>query len=225
MPTRPNPNTKPNQLCRTVFAGLTRGEGLLQRAFSRYTPFRGAVQGTRKGAIVSTADGKVCVCVRVCVCCTLHCSSFIRTLSSCHIAAVQLIHPPIHPPTHPPTHQATTYALDDLSSRGVFFVSPGEEVYAGMVVGEANRGENIDVNITREKKLTNVRWVVGGGCWGSGWLLRGQGGGGRDEQESVSYWSRLYMRRNQCALIHNAHRSAMITNRLSGRSRRTLRCL
>jgi hypothetical protein len=41
----------------------------------------------------------------------------------------------------------------------VYFVAPGEDVYAGMVVGEANRGADLDVNIAREKKLTNVRSV------------------------------------------------------------------
>ncbi|GBF91897.1 hypothetical protein Rsub_05002 [Raphidocelis subcapitata] len=90
---------------RSIFSGLTRGEGVLQRAFARYGPYRGPIQGTRKGAI------------------------------------------------------ATLYALDELSSRGAFFVAPGEEVYAGMVVGEAARDGAVDVNVAREKKLTNVRSV------------------------------------------------------------------
>jgi GTP-binding protein len=37
------------------------------------------------------------------------------------------------------------------------FVSPGTQVYNGMVVGESTRGDDLDINITREKKLTNVR--------------------------------------------------------------------
>ncbi len=49
------------------------------------------------------------------------------------------------------------YAIDKLQDRGKFFVNPGEEVYAGMVIGEGTRQDDIIVNITRTKKLTNVR--------------------------------------------------------------------
>ncbi|MGI8310200.1 translational GTPase TypA [Saccharopolyspora hattusasensis] len=52
---------------------------------------------------------------------------------------------------------ATTYALLQLADRGSFFVEPGNEVYEGMVVGENPRAEDLDVNITKEKKLTNMR--------------------------------------------------------------------
>jgi GTP-binding protein len=58
------------------------------------------------------------------------------------------------------TGRATAYALHDLLPRvkAAFFVSPGEEVYVGQVIGEANReGPDLDVNPTRAKKLTNVR--------------------------------------------------------------------
>jgi GTP-binding protein len=51
----------------------------------------------------------------------------------------------------------TGYALFHLQPRGVLFVGPGVEVYEGMVVGENNRANDLDVNITREKKLTNIR--------------------------------------------------------------------
>lgn len=51
----------------------------------------------------------------------------------------------------------TAYALLALADRGTFFVGPGEEVYEGMVVGENPRNEDMDVNITREKQLTNMR--------------------------------------------------------------------
>jgi GTP-binding protein len=51
----------------------------------------------------------------------------------------------------------TAYALAALSERGTLFVGPGEEVYEGMIVGESSRGEDMDVNPTKEKKLTNVR--------------------------------------------------------------------
>lgn len=51
----------------------------------------------------------------------------------------------------------TAYALTQLADRGQFFVEPGEETYEGMVVGINPRAEDLDVNVTREKKLTNMR--------------------------------------------------------------------
>jgi GTP-binding protein len=53
--------------------------------------------------------------------------------------------------------RATAYAIEALQPRGELFVSPGEEVYEGMLVGEHARGNDLDVNIVREKKLTNMR--------------------------------------------------------------------
>lgn len=53
--------------------------------------------------------------------------------------------------------QITAYALQQLADRGNFFVEPGTEAYEGMVVGANNRDEDMDINITREKKLTNMR--------------------------------------------------------------------
>jgi GTP-binding protein len=50
-----------------------------------------------------------------------------------------------------------TYSLTSLSERGMLFVGPGEEVYEGMIVGENSRSEDIDVNPTKEKHLTNIR--------------------------------------------------------------------
>jgi GTP-binding protein len=52
---------------------------------------------------------------------------------------------------------ATAYAISNLQARGEIFVEPGTEVYEGMVVGEHARGNDLDVNITKEKKLTNMR--------------------------------------------------------------------
>ena len=52
---------------------------------------------------------------------------------------------------------ATPYAIHSLQDRGIFFIPPGTEVYEGMVVGQHNRDNDLWVNITREKKLTNVR--------------------------------------------------------------------
>jgi len=52
---------------------------------------------------------------------------------------------------------ATPYALFHLQPRGVLFVGPSTEVYEGMILGEHNRENDLDVNATREKKLTNIR--------------------------------------------------------------------
>src|SRR5436309_2369156 len=53
--------------------------------------------------------------------------------------------------------RTTAYAIDNLQARGVMFVAPGLEVYEGMIVGENARESDMDVNITKEKKLTNMR--------------------------------------------------------------------
>ena len=55
------------------------------------------------------------------------------------------------------TGVTTGYALQSLDERGSLFVGPGEEVYEGMVIGENSRSDDMDVNPTREKKLTNMR--------------------------------------------------------------------
>jgi GTP-binding protein len=53
--------------------------------------------------------------------------------------------------------RATGYAIDHLQARGEFFVRPGDPVYEGQIVGEHARDNDLDVNITKEKKLTNMR--------------------------------------------------------------------
>jgi GTP-binding protein len=53
--------------------------------------------------------------------------------------------------------KTTGYAIEKVQDRGEIFVEPGERVYEGMVVGENAREEDIDVNIVKEKKLTNMR--------------------------------------------------------------------
>ncbi|MBB2746582.1 UNVERIFIED_ORG: GTP-binding protein [Microbispora rosea subsp. rosea] len=53
--------------------------------------------------------------------------------------------------------QVTAFAMLNLQERGTLFVSPGTEVYEGMIVGENSRSDDMDVNITKEKKLTNMR--------------------------------------------------------------------
>jgi GTP-binding protein len=55
------------------------------------------------------------------------------------------------------TGAVTTYALDALSDRGVMFVSPGEQVYVGQIVGEHCKDGDIPVNVVKAKKLDNMR--------------------------------------------------------------------
>jgi len=56
---------------------------------------------------------------------------------------------------------ATSFAMFNLQERGSLFVDPGTEVYEGMIVGENSRSDDMDVNITKEKKLTNIRQSTG----------------------------------------------------------------
>ncbi len=53
--------------------------------------------------------------------------------------------------------KTTAYALDNLQLRGTLFVSPGEDVYEGMVIGESSRGDEMVVNAVRAKEKTNIR--------------------------------------------------------------------
>ncbi|MEV4617211.1 translational GTPase TypA [Asanoa sp. NPDC049573] len=55
------------------------------------------------------------------------------------------------------TGAVTGFAMINLQERGSLFVEPGTEVYEGMIVGENSRSDDMDVNITKEKKLTNMR--------------------------------------------------------------------
>jgi GTP-binding protein len=53
--------------------------------------------------------------------------------------------------------KATAYAIWNLQERGEVFVTPAQEVYEGMIVGENSRNSDLDVNIVREKKMSNMR--------------------------------------------------------------------
>jgi GTP-binding protein len=53
--------------------------------------------------------------------------------------------------------QATGFAIQNLQERGSLFIAPGDELYEGMVVGENARSEDLDVNASKPKKLTNMR--------------------------------------------------------------------
>lgn len=55
------------------------------------------------------------------------------------------------------TGTAIAYAMDKLQDRGRFFIPPGEEVYAGQVIGEHTRADDLTINICKTKKLTNIR--------------------------------------------------------------------
>jgi GTP-binding protein len=55
------------------------------------------------------------------------------------------------------TGTAIPYSLNNLQDRGHFFVEPGEEIYEGQVIGENNRPGDLVVNVTRTKKLSNMR--------------------------------------------------------------------
>lgn len=55
------------------------------------------------------------------------------------------------------TGTAVAYAIDKLQDRGQFFIYPGEDVYMGQVIGENTRQDDITVNVTKTKKLTNMR--------------------------------------------------------------------
>ncbi|HUG85407.1 MAG TPA: translational GTPase TypA [Euzebya sp.] len=59
------------------------------------------------------------------------------------------------------TGPTTAFALQNLTDRGTMFVGPGEAVYEGMIVGENSRGEDMDLNVTKEKKLNNIRSSTG----------------------------------------------------------------
>ena len=55
------------------------------------------------------------------------------------------------------TGPVTAHAVETLADRGMLFVKPGDAVYGGQVVGEHNRDNDLTINITREKKLNNIR--------------------------------------------------------------------
>jgi len=57
--------------------------------------------------------------------------------------------------------RTTAYAIEHLQPRGTLFLAPGAEVYEGMIVGEHARDNDLDVNATRERKLTNIRSSTG----------------------------------------------------------------
>jgi GTP-binding protein len=56
---------------------------------------------------------------------------------------------------------ATFYAMKNAEDRGVFFITPGTKVYRGMIIGEHNRPQDLDLNVCKAKQLTNHRSATG----------------------------------------------------------------
>ena len=88
----------------------TEGEAVVSHRFSGYEPWKGEIQGKRKGALISGETGT-----------------------------------------------AIAYSIDKLQDRGKFFIDPNDEIYEGQVIGESTRVDDLVVNVTKTKKLTNIR--------------------------------------------------------------------
>jgi len=95
---------------RSEFLRLTKGNGVMNHAFSEYRPWIGEIARQRNGVLVAWEEGVV-----------------------------------------------TAYALAQAEDRGVFFITPGVKVYGGMIVGENSRSQDLDINVCKTKKLTNMR--------------------------------------------------------------------
>jgi GTP-binding protein len=95
---------------RSEFLTDTKGTGLFNSMFLRWTPWMGEITNRINGALVADRPG-----------------------------------------------MATTYALYNLQERGELFIRPGTQVYQGMIIGENAKNADLDVNVIKEKKLTNMR--------------------------------------------------------------------
>lgn len=98
---------------RNEFMNDTRGQGVISSTLHEYVEFRGQIERSSKGAILSMEDG---IC--------------------------------------------TAYALEMIQDRGALFVEPNTKVYAGMVIGENSRENDIEVNPSKAKAVSNVRSVM-----------------------------------------------------------------
>jgi GTP-binding protein len=98
---------------RSEFMNATSGSGIITHTFHSFQPYKGALMGREKGALISMADGVT-----------------------------------------------TAYALDSLQARGTLYVGPGAKVYQGMIIGVCNKEDDLDVNPSKEKHLSNVRTVM-----------------------------------------------------------------
>ncbi len=95
---------------RTKILTATSGEGVMHHRFFQYEYFKGTINKSVNGVMISMDEGA-----------------------------------------------ATAYAIDSLQDRGKFFIDPGEVVYKGQIIGEHSKENDIEVNIQRGKKLTNMR--------------------------------------------------------------------
>ncbi len=95
---------------RSEFLTDTKGEGIMHHLFDHYGPWKGEIQGRRRGVLVAFESG-----------------------------------------------EATAYGIHNIEDRGVLFINPGDKVYAGMVVGENAREQDLEVNVCKKKHLTNMR--------------------------------------------------------------------
>ena len=84
-----------------------------------------------------------------------------HVLRAVRALARRAAHPADRLPGGRPRGAVTGFALANLQERGTMFVGPGTEVYEGMIVGENSRSDDMDVNPTKEKKLTNMRQSSG----------------------------------------------------------------
>ena len=92
------------------FLSDTRGTGIMNRLFEKYGPYKGVIDNSNNGVLISNSTG-----------------------------------------------DAVAYALNALEDRGVLFVSPGEALYEGMIIGENAKPEDLEVNPLKSKQLTNFR--------------------------------------------------------------------
>jgi GTP-binding protein len=95
---------------RTKMLTSTSGEAIMHHRFFQYEYFKGAINKTNTGVIISMDTGP-----------------------------------------------ATAYSIDSLQDRGKFFIEPGDIVYKGQIIGEHNKDMDVEVNIQRGKKLSNMR--------------------------------------------------------------------
>ncbi len=95
---------------RTKVLNATQGEAIMHHRFYQYEFFKGSINGSKNGVIISMEEGT-----------------------------------------------STAYAIDSLQDRGKFFIDPGDIVYKGQIIGEHSKENDIEVNIQRGKKLTNMR--------------------------------------------------------------------
>ena len=148
----------------SVFANSTSGSGIITRSFKGYEPHKGPMDQTKKGSLIAmaqvhpppapppslkpTATGNhgSQLLLRTDNSPQLLPSPSLINMRSVHLTRGGMMQGP-----------CTGYSLMALEPRGVLFVEHGTEVYAGMIVGEHSKGEDMEVNPTKEKRLNNIR--------------------------------------------------------------------